>query len=741
MKHQATILTLAAALAIPLAAADIRVAGKAVELRLAPASARTVRISVLPIDASGKSLPVAEDLILAPGEALPPFLAARSLDGERSFSLDTLDVRVSPSPLRIRVSKKDGTVIQELTIDAGTGAVAFRTGAGPLLGLGGGGTSFDRRGVYDPMDNGHRSGEYQIFGSRTPVPYLIGTDGWALFVHRPYEIAFDLRGPGGILLPKTAPEIPKEEPLPLDVFVVAAETPAAAFSEYGNITGRPVMPPKWALGYIQSHRTLGGPADIIREAETFREKKLPCDGLIYLGTGYCPTGWNLGHASLDFNPATFDKPKEMIDKLHALGFKVVLHVNNAPKTLHGEFPKTTGDDGPDHIANYWERHRPVFALGVDGWWPDDGDELSIDSRLSRYFIYRQGPLSDRPGMRTFSLQRSAYPGLQRFGTWVWSGDVFSLWKTLAAHVPVGVNFSLSASPFWGTDIGGFSPTKELTGELYVRWFQFGAFTPIFRSHGRMCQLRLPWGWNLGEMGPYEVVPDHAGTAAPDASEFHNAEVEPICRRYLELRYQLMPYLYSAVREACDTGMPIMRALWIHYPDDPTAVALGDEYLWGRDILVAPVTEKGAVRRDLYLPEGLWYDFWSNRPFPGKQRLSRYVDLATMPIYVRAGAVIPFDPVRQSVDEPSTEPTTLRIYPGADGAFVLYEDDGKSIDDGKAGARWTRIAWNDATKTLSIAPDARTKAAPAAPRTFKVQVMGTRTVATAVYAGTKIDITL
>src|SRR5262249_42961788 len=181
----------------------------------------------------------------------------------------------------------------------------------------------------------------------------------------------------------------------------------------------------------------------------------------------------------------------------------------------------------------------------------------------------------------------------------------SRWETLAAQVSVGQNHSLSLSPFWGTDIGGFVPKKELTGELYVRWFQFGAFCPSFRSHGRTWHLRLPWGWNTGERGPVE------SKEGPAAGELRNAEVEPICRRVLALRHRPLSSNSTHCREAHGTGLPLIRALWLHFPDDPQAVGRGDEYLWGRDLLVAPVTTKGAAERKLYLPEGDWYDFWTN----------------------------------------------------------------------------------------------------------------------------------
>ncbi|HEV3165734.1 MAG TPA: TIM-barrel domain-containing protein, partial [Isosphaeraceae bacterium] len=378
---------------------------------------------------------------------------------------------------------------------------------------------------------------------------------------------------------------------------------------------------------------------------------------------------------------------------------------------------------------------------VDGWWPDDGDELPIEARLARHRAYSQGSQLDRPGQRSFSLHRTGYAGMQRYGGWVWSGDVYTLWSTLAAHVPTGINFSLSATPFWGSDTGGFTPTKDLTGELYVRWFQFSSFTPSFRSHGRLWHTRLPWGWNTGELGPNEVVGGSDGSAAPDESELHNAAVEPICRRYLNLRYQLLPYIYTAAREAHDTGVPLMRALWLHYPDDPQAVARGDEYLWGRDILVAPVVEKAVTQRKVYLPRGLWYDFWTRTPVMGGQEITRYVSLATMPLYVRAGAILPLDPPRHYVDEPTELPMTLNVFPGADGEFVLYEDDGVSLDYLRNVATWTRLRWDDKAHSLTIEPGKDSTVKPAKPRHFEIVVAPGRARRSVDYAGERVEVKL
>ena len=234
-------------------------------------------------------------------------------------------------------------------------------------------------------------------------------------------------------------------------------------------------------------------------------------------------------------------------------------------------------------------------------------------------------------------------------------------------------------------------------------------------------LRLPWGWNTGETGPSEVSSYDHGAADPDVSELHNAAVESICRKYLELRYKLMPYLYTAVREACDTGLPVMRAAWLHYHDDPAAVLRSDQYLWGRDILVAPVTEKGAKERRLYLPRGTWFDFWTGDRLEGGREISRQVDLATMPIFVRAGAIIPMDPVRQYTDEKVEGPLTLWVYPGTDGEFVLYEDDGRSLNYRRGQSTRLLIRWQDQTRRVTLEPVQGSNTLPPPKRRIQVRL--------------------
>jgi alpha-glucosidase/alpha-D-xyloside xylohydrolase len=701
--------------ALAIAPADsIRYHEGPAELAVSAISDRTVQILLSPLDEKGQPRPGTPSTVLV--EQKPEIkLRCRELTGTKEVQAGKMRVQIKLDPLTLTIFGPTGKRIQEFVVGA-DGSMTFRTEA-PVLGLGEGGLQFDRRGSYHRSVNGQISPLLATHGGTIRVPFLIGTDGWALFVHRP-QGEFDLReGRGRFLLPKGDGVQVKE---PLEFYVISLNEPADALAEYSRLTGRPVMPPKWALGYMQSHRTLGGPEEITQIAKTFRDKQLPCDALIYLGTGYCPAGWNIGHGSVTFNPKTFDRPAEILQALHDLNFRIVLHVNHAPRNLSGT-SVTESSEAPTHIHNYWAWHRDTFRLGVDGWWPDDGDELPVEARLARHRCYYEGSILDRPGVRPWSLHRNGYAGVQRYGGWIWSGDVQSRWATLAAHVPVGINSGLSLTPFWGTDTGGFVPTREFTGELYVRWFQFSAFTPIFRSHGRTWKLRLPWGWNTGDPGPVET------NLQPDPAELHNAAVEPICRKYLELRSSLLPYNYSLTREACDTGLPLMRALWLHYPDDPEAAKLGDQYLWGRDLLVAPVTTRGAKERQIYLPEGFWYDFWTNTRYTGKQTLTRQVDLATLPLFVRAGAILPLDPVRQftaqKIDGP---PATLRVYPGANGDFALYDDDGQSLgyrDGSDMKTVWIQLHWDDAARQLTISPDPRMKQWPGGNRNFTIELIG------------------
>jgi len=661
------------------------------------------------------------------------------------ISLGKLTVTISSDPLTINTYENQ-RLVQRLVIDKQTAVVSFDITGGPVLGLGEGGPQFDRRGNKDEMRNGQGGYRLRTHGGRAPIPWLVCTRGWAMFVHQPFG-KFDLTGQVGRFEP-----ISPQTSLPINIFIVGAREPAAVMAEYARATGYPEMPPLWSLGYLQSHRTLAGPEEIMYVARTFREKKLPCDALIYLGTDFTPSGWNTHNGEFTWNPKNFPNPKQLIDALHAQHFKVVLHTVLEGRHLTGTvndpctaspLPSGRTPDGhwPDdrQVSCYWPVHKQLYDLGIDGWWPDQGDGLDGPSRLARHRMYYEGSRQLRPNERPFALHRNGQAGMQRYAAFLWSGDVYSTWETLQTHVPVAINTGLTGIPYWGTDIGGFVPTKDYTGELHVRWFQFGAFCPLFRAHGRTWHLRLPWGWNTGELGPNEIANYTGGATNPDQGELHNAAVEPICRKYLELRYRLMPYLYSTVRECCQTGMPIMRALWLHYPDDAAAVARGDQYLWGRDILVAPVTEQGATSRKLYVPHGYWYDFWTEEKIEGGREIVRAVDLATMPLYVRAGAVIPLGPIKQYTSEQVKAPLTLQIYPGEDGTFLIYEDDGSSFNYRRGEWMGIQVAWNDRQRRLKVHLARGSSMLSPERREIEVRIASEKTVNHAVFAGKPVEV--
>jgi len=722
---------------------SLMTSGRPAQLDIRAAGESAIRITLKPADfaADFPSTPAVVD------RAYPaPAIRVRSLSRPMRQTIGRLRVDVRPSPLTVTVTNAAGQLVQELVFDA-DGSFAFKLDEAPVLGLGEGGprpapgrpwreqpVQFDRKGALDTMEPRWQS---DMYGSRNPAAVLMGTRGWGLFVATPWG-QVDMRDPArGVFRPwqpteaerapqternqqqalgKGLPPVGQIVPGLFDVFVFDAHDPAAALRDFSLVTGPAAMPPKWALGYMQSHRTLETDAQMLGVIDTFRSKRIPIDAVIYLGTGFAPRGWNTRQPSFDFNPQVLTRdPKVVLADMHARNVKVVVHMvpwdRDRLPTLHGSIPAKPGETmDAAHIQNYWEQHVPLVRSGIDAFWPDEGDWFNLFERLKRFQLYYQGHLSTSPNLRPWSLQRNGFPGIAQWGGWVWSGDTESSWKTLEAQIAVGLNYSLSIGPYWGSDIGGFYPNNELTGELFARWFQFAAFCGSFRSHGRVWHTRLPWGWGLSEFGPLEYGNNNAAPPAGDRrnilpSELNNPAIEPVARKYSELRYQLLPYTYTLAREARDAGLPLMRALWIHYPDDDRARGLGTEFLWGRDLLVAPVFTKGATSRDVYLPAGDWYDWWTNARVTGGRTVSRPVDLPTMPIYARAGAIIPVDPVRQYTTEPVTDPTTLRVFPGADGRFTLYDDDGESQEYLAGRGSWIRLMWSDRARQLTIEPGA------------------------------------
>lgn len=697
-------------------------------------------------------------------------LSITNIQGSIQKMVGDLKVTVTASPLTVTVLNKKGALVQKIIFGT-DGNLSFNLNKGPVFGLGEGGQApekgvdwralpvqYDRKGRYYKMQPRWQRDAY---GSRNPVALLVSPGNWAIFAAAPWvEVDLTAANKGvfipwkptgkedqpqtlsnqGLNLGKGLPPIDKFVPVLYDVFVFDAHDPTEFVKNFSVITGPAVLPPKWALGYMQSHRTLHDDKQMVGIVDTFRTKKIPVDAVIYLGTGFTPRGWNKQQPSFEFNPAVFKRsPEEVLKDLHARNVKVILHMvpwdRDKLPDLHGNIPAKPGEivDG-SHIQSYWKEHVPVMKAGADAFWPDEGDWFNLFERIKRHQLYYQGQLSYAPDTRPWSLQRNGYPGIAQWGGWVWSGDTESSWKTLETQIAVGLNYAVSIGPYWGTDIGGFFPNAELTGELYARWFQFGAFNPLFRSHGVTWHTRLPWGWGDNNMGPPE------GRVHPLESELNNPAIEPVVKKYDELRYQLLPYNYTLAWQAYKTGLPLMRPMWLHYPDDERCRTLADQFLWGRDMLIAPVYEKGATSRQVYLPKGEWYDWWTEAKTAGAQTITRKVDLSVLPIYVRAGAIIPMDPVRQYTTQKVNEPTTLKIFTGANGNYTLYNDDGISQDYLEGKGTKTVILWNNAERKIIIrAATTAGKANAASAQKFTIKLVPGSTSKTITFSGKEVSI--
>lgn len=660
-------------------------------LTLAAMSPGILRISISPAN----DPPRLKELGVVDGPAAAP-LTGTGAAHPQTIAWGRYSITVTDGPLRIAVSQGN-RVRQEIRFDLDSTDVRFNLN-GPVFGLGEGVRPFDRRGTRDEMQNGQHSPDLQTFGARLPIPWVMSPEGWGVFVGQPSG-SFDFS--------QTEAHFRGAEATSTrNVYLLLGDGPADVLREYANLTGHPHLPPLWSFGYQQSHRTLASREEILSIAKTFREKKLPCDALIYLGTGFCPSGWNSGHGSFTFNDHVFPDPSAILKEMHDQHLKVIVHI-----VPPGDFHGTVADSGaaaetPGDAVSYWAKHIPIAKAGVDGWWPDEGDRLSVYSRLQRNQMYWEGSRQYEPAKRPFALHRNGYAGLQRYG-WLWSGDTFSTWNALRAQIMVGINIGLCGIPYWGTDTGGFVPTVEYSPELFVRWFQFSAFCPSFRSHGRSWKLHLPWGWNLGSAGPKEIEGSWVAAWPPDA-DLHRADVEEICRKYLNLRYQLLPYLYATAAAAHDTGMPIIRALWLMYPHDSEAALIDNAYLWGDSFLVAPIYEKGATQRSVYLPQGAWWNYWTSEHTDGGRQLPFKAGLEELPLFVKAGSIIPMGPVKQFSGEESDAPVTLRIYPGANGRFLWYDDDGSSFEYENGSYMKITCEWDDTSRTLTLMRDAKGK---------------------------------
>jgi alpha-D-xyloside xylohydrolase len=569
-----------------------------------------------------------------------------------------------------------------------------------------------------------------IGGQNVCVPFMISSRGYGLIWDNPSKTTINL---GFNQQNVWSSEIGDR----VSFFVIAGANSDEIYQGYRQLTGITHMLPKAAYGYIQSKAIYPTQDQALAVAKGYRDRQLPLDVLVVDFLNMTRQG------ELDLDPARWPDPAAMNKQLHSLGVTTLLSVwpHFSAGTRYYDMLKDKGwlihsADGPPDIGGFkdvigpnidttnpeaakwfWEaiRDRYIKPYGFDYLWLDE-TEPDIDPAKDLFFIgsgsryYNVYPLfhtaSAYEGFRrdfgdsrrVMILARAAYLGAQRNGTVFWSSDILSTWDMLKRSIPAGLNFTATGMPYWDTDIAGFfSPSLPATyrpqhtplvdpsdalgtvgnyldyPELFVRWFQWAAFQPVMRAHGERNHNEV---WSYGK------------------------QAEPILEKYLRLRYQLLPYTYSLAYGSYQTGAPFMRALFMDFPGDPNVADIPDEYMFGPAFLVAPVTEQGATRRRVYLPAGCdWYNYWTNERIKGGQTITADAPIETIPLFVRAGSIVPLgSPILSTTQQQGI--ASVRVYPGANGSFTLFSDDGNSYSYEKGVSSITRLSWDDASQKFT-----------------------------------------
>lgn len=545
----------------------------------------------------------------------------------------------------------------------------------------------------------------------------------------------------------------------IDYYFVSGDNLDQVVSGYRELTGKAQAMPRWAYGFWQSRQRYETQDQLVGVVNEYRRRGLPLDNIVMDWRYWKDDQWG----SHKFDETRFPDPQKMLDDVHAqhAHFMISIWAKFYPWTEHfkeldakGHMYKRNIEQGaldwvgPGYLNSFYDPYskeaRDIYwrqvkdslkVYGVDAWWmdsdePDMHSNLDIPERTLRMGPTAMGPGAEffnsyplihttgvfegehalNPNKRSFILSRSAFGGIQRNGVAVWSGDVVARWDDFKDQISAGVNLSMSGLPNWTTDIGGFSVEDRYTNqdpkhldewrELNLRWFQFGAFSPLFRSHGEFPYREI---YNLADEG---------------------TEVYKSLTWYDELRYRLMPYTLTLAGETYHRDGSIMRGLVMDFPDDLKARDVNDEFLYGSAFLVAPVTEFKARSRQVYLPAGAtWYDFETGKAHAGGQTIKAEAPLSRMPLFVKAGAIVPTTEVQQYVGEKPDAPITLVIYAGKDGRFDLYEDDGLSMAYQRGAYSRIPVSYDDASGRVVIGARSGRFDGMADKRTFKVRFIG------------------
>ena len=567
---------------------------------------------------------------------------------------------------------------------------------------------------------------FGIGGETVCVPFMVSSRDYGLIWDNPSKTTIDL---GFNLQNVWSSEVGNR----LSYFVIAGNNTDEVYEGYRQLTGITHMLPKAAYGYIQSKAIYPTQDQLLAVAKGYRDRNLPLDVLVVDFLNMTRQG------ELDLDPARWPDAAAMNKELHSMGIKTLLSVwpHFAPGTqfynmllqkgwlIHkadgtpdfGGFTDAIGPNidttNPAAAKWWWDqiRDRYVDKYGFDYIWLDE-TEPDIDPAKDFFYVgsgdryYNVYPLFHTASVydgfrrdygdsrRVMILARAAYLGAQSNGTVFWSSDILSTWDMLKRSIPAGLDFAASGMPYWDTDIAGFfspeihptyqpahaplvdpSDVRENVGnysdypELFVRWSEWGTFQPVMRAHGEREHNEV---WSYGK------------------------QAEPILEKYLRLRYQLMPYTYSLGYRTYQTGAPFMRALFMDFPDDPKVADIRDEYMFGPAFLVAPVTDQGATNREVYLPAGTdWYNYWTNERSKGGQTISVAAPIDTIPLFIRAGSILPLGKQIESGEQKQAI-EKIKVYPGANGDFWLYNDDDTTYAYEKGDSYITHLRWDDAS---------------------------------------------
>jgi len=653
----------------------------------------------------------------------------------------------------------------------------------------------------------HRNTKINMVQGNTDdyVPFFVSTKGYGLFWDNYSPTVFEDK-PESTSFKSDVGDC-------IDYYVMFGGTIDGSIAGMRDLTGQAPMMPMWTFGYWQSKERYKSQNELVGVVKNYRDLGVPLDGIIqdwqYWGNNYL---WN----AMEFLNTEFPNPKKMVDDIHNMNAHVIISIWSSfgPQTKQfremqpkgmllnfGTWPQSGLETWPPNREYpsgvqpydpynpearniYWKYlQKGLFSVGIDGWWMDSSEPDHLDFKPTDFDIktylgsfrkvrnafplmtvggvaeHQRAASSDK---RVFILTRSAFAGQQRYGANTWSGDVNSSWQSLRNQIPAGLNFCMSAIPYWNTDIGGFFASAYNRGwsegaknpsfqELYVRWLQFGAFTPMMRSHGTDIPREI---YNFGKKG------------------------EPIfdaIDKTIHLRYSLLPYIYSTAWTVTNSQSTLMRALVMDFSDKKVR-DMNNEYLFGKSILVAPIVnaqytpetvlranaETGWDKKDassdakkqtvnftetktakVYLPAGtLWYDFWTNEPIKGGQEIVKATKIDEIPLYIKAGSILPIGPDVQYATEKKWDNLEIRLYPGANGTFTLYEDENDNYNYEKGAYSTIAFTWNDAKKTLTINDRKGTFNGMLAERKFKIVLVSSdKQAKEVIYQGKKVSVKL